>query len=153
SLEKSLRRLKTDRVDMFLLHGPPREILSDGRAIGSLRRFQSEGKAQCIGVSSEDIDGGLVALDDLRVQVIELPLWPWTELSEQFLEKARRRGVVVIARGLMSATMAGISTPEKRALSIQDSLRLAVSLAGVHRILIGTTRIEHLRQVLGVLQN
>ena len=90
-IEASLRRLNTDHVDAFLLHSPPAEIISRGDAIGHLANIRAAGKTVMIGVSCEDVPSALLALDDPRVEAIELPIWPMTDASERFLARARRR--------------------------------------------------------------
>jgi L-galactose dehydrogenase len=53
SLEESLRRLRTDYLDVFLAHdiefGDARQIIEE--AIPALRAIQREGKARCIGIT------------------------------------------------------------------------------------------------------
>src|SRR5262245_52068822 len=51
SLERSLRRLRTDHIDLLQQHWPPLDIpLSD--TIGELARLKDEGKIRAIGVSN-----------------------------------------------------------------------------------------------------
>ena len=151
SLEASLRRLKTDYVDFFLLHSPSSDVITSGDAFGSLEKIRAEGKAIKIGISCEDIESGLLALDDARVDAVELPLWPITELTERFLYRAERQRVFIIGRGLISATLSrsnGDRWPAAR-------MALASSLprGEISRLLIGTTRLAHLNQVLDAVQD
>src|ERR1700674_260247 len=53
--EASLKRLRTDRIDLYQLHGPdPRVPLDD--SVGALVQLQHEGKIRHIGVSNVDVN-------------------------------------------------------------------------------------------------
>ena len=148
STKASLRRLNTDYVDILLLHSPPDDVIAHGEAMRSLEKLRASGKAVKIGVSCKDIGSGLAALEDSRAEVIELPLWPATDLTERFLSRARRQAVLVIGRGLLRATL-----PSRGNDARMLARNLASSLARpeISRLLIGTTDITHLTEVLDAI--
>jgi len=49
--EQSLRRLRTDRVELYYLHAPDRNVPVSESA-GELKRLMDEGKTRCVGVSN-----------------------------------------------------------------------------------------------------
>jgi aryl-alcohol dehydrogenase-like predicted oxidoreductase len=151
SVEASLRRLKTDYVDFFLLHGPSSDVITNGEALGSLERIRETGKAIKIGISCEDVESGWLALDDPRVDAVELPLWPVTEATKRFLNRARHQRVFVIGRGLMSA--APSTSSSDRWLVARAALVSSLPRGEISRLLIGTTRLSHLDQVLDAVQS
>lgn len=53
SLEASLRRLRTDRIDIYLLHNPPRDLLEgrDPAVFDELERMREQGRLRTYGVS------------------------------------------------------------------------------------------------------
>ena len=53
SVEASLRRLQTDRLDLVQLHSPPMHVLERGEALQGLQRARQEGKVLHIGVSAD----------------------------------------------------------------------------------------------------
>lgn len=53
-IDRSLQRLKTDRVDLVQLHSPPLELLKRGEIIEVLQRAKEQGKTRFIGVSSDN---------------------------------------------------------------------------------------------------
>jgi aryl-alcohol dehydrogenase-like predicted oxidoreductase len=151
SVEASLRRLDTDYADIVLLHSPPSDVITNGDALGALDKIRAAGKAIRIGISCENVGSASLALDDRRVEAVEFPLWPITEATERFLERARRQGVLVIARGLSSATSQGATGD--RWSSARAALVASLSRREVDRVLIGTTRISHLGQALDAVES
>jgi D-threo-aldose 1-dehydrogenase len=53
SFETSLRELRTDYVDILLMHGPPASVLQDEDMLEELRRLVDTGKVRIAGVSAE----------------------------------------------------------------------------------------------------
>ncbi|WP_413204346.1 aldo/keto reductase [Rhodospirillum sp. A1_3_36] len=65
-LEESLRRLKTDHVDLFLLHNPPPERMLEGDDLRALAdRWKAEGKIRAFGSSVARPADGEAALKGL----------------------------------------------------------------------------------------
>ncbi|WGF86903.1 aldo/keto reductase [Marinivivus vitaminiproducens] len=58
--ERSLRRLNTDRIDLYLLHWPGRHPLAE--TVAGFERLKADGKIRHWGVSNFDVDD----LEDLR---------------------------------------------------------------------------------------
>ena len=54
SIDRSLRRLKTDRVDLVQLHSPNLEQLQQGEIVEGLRRARDAGKTRFIGCSADN---------------------------------------------------------------------------------------------------
>ncbi|HEV2710945.1 MAG TPA: aldo/keto reductase [Edaphobacter sp.] len=53
SLEESLRRLRTDYVDILFLHSAPASVLDQGDLIEELERLVTEGKVRHAGISAD----------------------------------------------------------------------------------------------------
>jgi aryl-alcohol dehydrogenase-like predicted oxidoreductase len=152
SIENSLRRLQVDCVDILLLHSPPSAVVTAGDAVGSLRRIRDSGKARRVGVSCDDLAGGLIALEDPGVEVIELPMWPWSHATDRFAKVARERSISVIARGLLGAAPNSMGPEEKRGL-IRDAMTASRASGCVDRVIFGTTRAEHLAEVIYAVED
>src|SRR5580692_6693046 len=71
SLERSLRRLGRDYVDVYLLHNPSAGTLAGGEAIDTLLSLKAEGKIHHWGVSVGTVGEGREALR-CQAEVIEL---------------------------------------------------------------------------------
>ena len=68
SLERSLKRLKTDYIDMLLLHSDGNDTanLSDD-IIAKLLEFKDRGLVRAVGASTKTVDGGIKALEAMDV--------------------------------------------------------------------------------------
>ncbi len=71
ALDASLHRLKTDYVDLYLLHSPPEDIGTIAPALRQLQRFKREGKVRAIGVSVRTPEIALSLIGAWLVDVIE----------------------------------------------------------------------------------
>jgi aryl-alcohol dehydrogenase-like predicted oxidoreductase len=71
SVERSLRRLGRDRVEIYLLHGPPLEVIARGEATSALVVLKKRGKFGHWGIRTGDVAIGRAALR-AGAEVIEL---------------------------------------------------------------------------------
>jgi aryl-alcohol dehydrogenase-like predicted oxidoreductase len=71
ALERSLKRLKREQVDIYLLHNPSVSTLDRDEAVEALHSFQKEGKIRHWGVSAGDANVARAALRR-GAQVVEL---------------------------------------------------------------------------------
>jgi aryl-alcohol dehydrogenase-like predicted oxidoreductase len=70
-VERSLRRLGRERIEVYLLHNPSENAIESGEAIGQLVKLKNEGKIAHWGVSAGDVEAGRAALRR-GAEVIEL---------------------------------------------------------------------------------
>lgn len=100
SLEGSLRRLRTDRIDIYLYHcAPDPAALDAGRAV--LEKAKAEGKIRCCGISTNRIglvqpmaDRGMIDVLQYNASLLD----PQDELRTLAL----RRGIGTQLRGVMA---------------------------------------------------
>ena len=99
ALEGSLKRLRTDYVDLFQLHSPPLEAVERGEWHDVMSRLKREGKVRAYGVSCDSVEVGLAALrfEGLGSVQVVLSLLE-RSASETLLPSARAKGVAGIAR-------------------------------------------------------
>ena len=93
SIERTLKRLHTDRVDCVLLHsdGNDVDILQNSGAVEALQKLRAEGKVLSIGISTKTIDGGLLSID-LGLDAVMITYNPWHTSEEPILDRAVARG-------------------------------------------------------------
>lgn len=98
SVDRSLRRLRTDHIDVMLLHSCALEILQRGEALEALRRARAAGKIRFLGYSGDN-EAAVWAAEQPDVAVIETSI----NIADQHnidgaLAVARRRNLGVLAK-------------------------------------------------------
>jgi len=96
ALEASLRRLKTDYIDVYQLHSPHLESIPD--ALATLLSFRNEGKIRQIGVSLNSPQDYDDAITELAVSVIQTNFSMIDQRALIALDVCEESGVGVIAR-------------------------------------------------------
>lgn len=99
-LESSLRRLRSDFVDLYQLHSPDLEMLESSSAIATLEALRNEGKIRAIGLSARTPADALAAIRRFPIQVVQVNynLIDHRAADCGLLEEAAERGIGVIAR-------------------------------------------------------
>lgn len=144
AIDGSLRRLRREAIDIYLLHSPQVSALRDGEAIQALHNAQQAGKIHVIGVSVDDVGTAMAALADPRVGALQLPLHPNAHDYDHVLAQAFQQGVKIIAREVLSG-QSGIAVAQDpsafataRIQELQDDPRIAT-------VLVGTTKISNMK--------
>jgi aryl-alcohol dehydrogenase-like predicted oxidoreductase len=167
ALEASLRRLRTDYVDLYQLHGP-REVCDDD-VLAMMLDLRSEGKILGFGVGLESLDPAMDWLGTGALSSIQIPFGVLDpEAGDEVIPRAATLGVSVVARGVFASGFLVNESSDHDALLRpgQAELRAAVrSLAsaagvpalqiaawfvtcrpGVTTVLVGTSSAGHLEQ-------
>lgn len=98
TVDRSLRQLRTDRIDVVFLHSCDLETLKRGDALGALVRARDAGKVRWVGYSGDN-EPALYALGLPEVSVLETSVSICDQSSiDRLLPKARERDVGVIAK-------------------------------------------------------
>jgi aryl-alcohol dehydrogenase-like predicted oxidoreductase len=98
-VERSLRNLKTEAIDLLQLHCPPNSVYYNPDVFASLERLVEEGKIRHYGVSVETVEQGLKAMDYPNLQSVQIIFNIFRQRpAELFLQEAARRKVGVLAR-------------------------------------------------------
>jgi aryl-alcohol dehydrogenase-like predicted oxidoreductase len=110
-VERSLRNLDTDAVDLLQLHCPPSEVYAMDEVFALLDDLVQKGKLRHYGVSVERVDEALRAIRHPGVQSVQI-IFNMFRLkpAEQFFQAAREHGVGILARvplasGLLSGKL------------------------------------------------
>lgn len=98
-VERSLRNLGTETIDLLQLHCPPNSVYYNPDIFASLERLAEEGKIRHYGVSVETVEQGLKAMDYPNLQSVQIIFNMFRQRpAELFLREAARRKVGVLAR-------------------------------------------------------
>jgi len=165
NIEQSLKRLKTDRIDLIQLHSCSEGTLRQGGVIEILERARKAGKVRHIGYSGD----GKAALYAVRCGHFE-SLQTSINIADQealalTVPLARQKGMGVIAKRPIANVVWKIPRPENRYYQpywdrlqelrydfLQDrraleiAVRFPLSISGVHTMIVGTTNPAHFRQ-------
>ena len=174
SIERSLRRLQTDHVDLLQLHSCDEEILRRGEVIEVLERARDAGKTRYIGYSGDN-EAALYAVECGRFDTLQTSLNVADQRAiELFLPQALERNMGVIAKRPIanvawkysSAEDAGYGGPywerfqELQYPFLQGEMNAAVAQAlqftlhvpGVHTAIVGTSNPERWPQNAALLK-
>src|SRR5262249_18120537 len=99
-IEQSLRRLRTDYLDVVQVHGnPTRKELEDGGVIEALLKLQKQGAVRHIGISQRlPLLAEFVDVD--YFSVIQVPYSALQRQNEDVIAALRQSGKAVVARGV-----------------------------------------------------
>jgi aryl-alcohol dehydrogenase-like predicted oxidoreductase len=101
ALEQSLRRLRTDYIDLYQLHSPPISLIeSNPEVIACMQELQREGKIRSFGISVRSPDEGLVAVERLGFKCLQVNfnLLDQRALDNGLFDLCLKREVGIIAR-------------------------------------------------------
>src|SRR5438552_10776676 len=105
-VERSLRNLQTEALDLLQLHCPPTEVYDMPEVFGILDDLVQQGKVRFYGVSVERVDEALKAITYPNVQSVQI-IFNMFRLkpAEQFFPAARERQVGILARVPLASGM------------------------------------------------
>lgn len=140
ALDASLRRLQTDHIEMYQLHGPePQHVEQFAEFAGTAT---ATGKVGALGVGLNSIVGAAAWLDAPGLRVIQLPLGILDpDAADWLVPEAESRGIRLVVRGIYGA---GLLSPRRTS----DELRRATPkwpvIAEVHALAArqGTTALQ-----------
>lgn len=141
SVMRSLRRLRTDRLDVVLVHsdGNDVDIIERRGTLHALAQMKHEGLIRAFGMSHKTVEGGMLAAQVSDVVMATLGLDHLDELP--VIDHARTHGCgVLIKKALDDGKGAGDAA--RRRLSLE----FAAKVPGVSSIVVGTTNPDHLRE-------
>lgn len=179
TIERSLQRLRTDRLDLVHLHSCSQQVLERGEAIEALEKAKAAGKVRYIGYSG-DSAAAAYALSTKRFDTLMTSInFADQEAIELLLPACREQGLgVVVKRALANAVWRyddlpgndyhqeywrrmraldfDFTRPERRSETgpsgpASIALRFALSLPGVHTAVIGTTNPDRFAENQGLL--
>jgi aryl-alcohol dehydrogenase-like predicted oxidoreductase len=140
SLERSLKRLETDRIDLLLVHSDGNDvaILRDSGVYETLAELKREGKIRAFGLSGKTVDGGLLALEHGDCAMVTYNLAEQGERAVLDRAASHHKGILV-KKALASghAVLAGEDP-------VRASFELVFGHPGVTAAIVGTINPQHL---------
>jgi len=113
-VERSLRNLQAETLDLLQLHCPPSEVYDMPEVLGVRDDLVKQGKVHFYGVSVERVDEALKAITYPNVQSVQIIFNMFRfKPAEQFFAAAHERQVGILARvPLASGLLTGKFRPE-----------------------------------------
>lgn len=141
SVHRSLERLRTDYLDVVLIHsdGNDEYILNELGTLHCLKQLQHQGLIRAAGISHKTPAGGRVALNQ-GADVIMATLNATNLAERRVIEDAGNQGCGVLVK---KALAGGRETPQ--------GLRLVAQTPGVSSIVVGTRDPQHLARNAEIL--
>jgi aryl-alcohol dehydrogenase-like predicted oxidoreductase len=153
SVEQSLRALRTDRLDLVLLHFASsfeheHAVIRSGEALAALARLRDQGKVRAIGASCAQVGA---ALDALAVCDVLMLTWnPQEQAMAPVIAAAPVRRVGVLVKKALASGHLGSESPaadpSANHPSSGDTLAWVLGTPGVDAVVLGTTRPDRLRE-------
>lgn len=161
SIDRSLRLLKTEYIDLIHLHSCSEETLRRGEVIEVLERARDKGKTRFIGYSGDHV-AARYAVQTGRFDslMISMSLADQEALDEIIPEAAKRNMGVVLKRPVANVAWRHSQAPDPKAYEyrywqrlrklnydflpfgsadgVGEALRFALSAPGVHTAIVGT---------------
>jgi aryl-alcohol dehydrogenase-like predicted oxidoreductase len=105
-VERSLRNLGTDTIDLLQLHCPPTEVYYTPEVFGIVDDLVKQGKIRYYGVSVEKVEEGLKTIEYPDVQSVQIIFNIFRQRPvELFFSETKRRRVGIIVRVPLSSGM------------------------------------------------
>lgn len=141
SVERSLRRLRTDYLDCVLVHsdGNDLAVLRQG-ALEVLEELKKEGKIRATGLSTKTVAGGIETLKRADVAMVTYNLQERAELPVIEHAAAHHKGILI--KKAFASGHLDTDHPDP----VQASLDLVLGTEGVGAVIAGTVNPAHLEE-------
>ena len=169
SLQESLQELKTDYLDVYMLHQADREVLENEMIAESFRNLKVKGIIRATGVSTYTLEETGKALESGAWDVIQLPFNLMDPSQGAVFDRAAVKGAGIVVRSvLLKGILSEKGKPLHPALkeverhvkqyealldaSIPDlaslAIKFALSFGKVSSVLVGIDRMKYLQEAL-----
>jgi aryl-alcohol dehydrogenase-like predicted oxidoreductase len=142
SVEQSLRLLKTDYLDILMIHsdGNDLKIIQQDRALETLDILKQQGKVRAIGMSTKTIEGGICALEQADCAMVTYNLITQDELPVIKYAEQHNKGIFI-----KKAFASGHLQQNIMKDPVLESLKLIFAQQAVSSAVIGTITEANLR--------
>jgi aryl-alcohol dehydrogenase-like predicted oxidoreductase len=105
-IDRSLRNLETDSLDLLQLHCPPPEVYASPQLFAALDDLVKQGKIRYYGVSVQKVEEALLAIEYPNVQTVQIIFNIFRQRpADLFFTEAQRKKVGILARVPLASGM------------------------------------------------
>lgn len=138
SIERSLQRLKTDILDIVLVHSDGQDVkrINEDEVFVTLERLKQAGKIRAYGMSTKTIEGGMLTIDyaDIAMVAYNLEYQDEQPVIDYAMEKQKN---IFIKKALGSGH-----------LSVDEAMTFVLN-GGADVVVVGTISPAHLKELCG----
>lgn len=137
SVERSLQRLKTDYLDIVLVHsnGLDERLIEEEHVFSTLAALKKSGKIRAFGMSTKTIAGGMLTVDLADVAMVTYNS-SCTDDREIISYAHQKQKSIFVKKALGSGH-----------LPPADAMQFALSQPGVTSVMVGTINVAHLQEI------
>jgi aryl-alcohol dehydrogenase-like predicted oxidoreductase len=142
SIERSLKRLNTDYLDIVLVHsnGDDVRIIQEFAVFETLSALKQAGLIRAFGMSTKTVDGGILAVDQSDVVMVTYnPLH--VEERPVILHAEQKNKGIFIKKALASGHIEKIASEDP----VRAAMKFIFCEPGVSSVIVGTLNPDHLR--------
>jgi len=141
SIERSLKRLHTDYLDIVLVHsnGEDKKIITEDAVFLTLADMKKSGLIRSFGMSTKTLDGGILAVDYADVVMVTYNPVHTAEQPVIVYAQQKNKGIL-IKKALASGHLQKISTDDP----VQTAMQFIFREPGVSSVILGTLSQTHL---------
>jgi aryl-alcohol dehydrogenase-like predicted oxidoreductase len=142
SVDRSLQRLRTDFLDIVLVHsnGDDLQIIREHEVFVTLDQLKKAGKLRAFGMSTKTVAGGLLTIQHADVAMVTHHPQHTTEIEVIRAAHQQNKGILI-----KKALASGHMTQSPR-----ECIEFALAEPGVTSVIVGTINAKHLRENAGV---
>jgi aryl-alcohol dehydrogenase-like predicted oxidoreductase len=161
-LHESLKRMKTDTIDIMQLHNPQVEETEKNHLVDALKEMQQQGKVRWISISTT-LPHLPTYLEWGVFDTFQIPYSALQREHEEWITKSAQAGIGTIIRGGVARGEAGVGLGSADRWNLYEkakldelrepgesrtafTLRFTLSHPHIHTIIAGTLYPEHLRE-------
>jgi aryl-alcohol dehydrogenase-like predicted oxidoreductase len=148
SVERSLKRLKRDSLDMVLVHsnGDDMHIINNEGALEELEHLKQKGLIQSYGMSTKTVEGGMWVVENTDVVMATLNLSDDHDLGVIARAHELNKGVI-IKKGLQS----GHADKSAGGGGVEEAFEYIFEHKGVSSVIVGTINPKHLKDNVDIV--
>jgi aryl-alcohol dehydrogenase-like predicted oxidoreductase len=143
SVERSLQRLKTDYLDIVLIHSDGNDVhlIEDQQVFVVMDVLKKRGLIRAYGMSSKTVSGGMLTVDHADVAMVAFNP-AYADEREVIAYAHQKQKGLFVKKGLASGHLSQMGSENP----VADAMRFIFAEPGVTSVIVGTINEAHLRE-------
>jgi len=150
SIEKSLKKLHTDSIDIYMMHTVDSIDSLNFRirngALEALKEARKDGKINWIGITTHNISTAIEAIKTNEFDVIEVPYCIGAYETEKVFEYTKKYNIGVIAMRPLGGGILVDRSKNNKIMNMKNALEYVLSNKNISCALVGMSSVEHVKE-------